>query len=131
MKKILNFIIRIFYHPFTHNPDDFKIKVVESWFSDKYVCFRYSANGGFSWKTINYAMPPFLNHIDYDWEYKSFAVSLDRYIESTLRNFNTYQKIIDYEKDQFKKYKQGNVDVQNERINIKLKRKNLLKELNK
>jgi len=40
MKNILKFIIKIFYHPFTHKPEDFKIKVVESWFSNKYVTYE-------------------------------------------------------------------------------------------
>jgi len=130
MKKILNYIIRLFYHPFTHNTADFKIKVVESWFSNEYVIFEYSANGGFTWKTIHYASPPNVFQED-SWEYKNLTFSLDENVKNILENFNTYQKIIDYEKDQFEKYMQGNIDARNDRINIELDRKNLLKELNK
>lgn len=97
-----------FNRKFNHNPEDFRLKIVESWFSENFIEFRYSANGGQSWKKIYYAKEPLLNRIDHDWEWKTLTYKLGSGDFSTeKKRFSSYQKILDYHKEQEEKYKKG------------------------
>ncbi len=129
--KILKFIIKIFYHPFTYNQGDFKIKIVDSWFSNGYIGFKYTANGGFSWRYINYANKPFL--LDYNWEWDNLVYKIhpSSTFEDEFKKFSTYQKILDFEKEEYKRYVEGQKDIERQRKNIEEHRINQVKEINK
>lgn len=120
-----------FRKKFNHNPEDFRLEIVESWFSEDYVEFRYSANGGKSWKNIYHANPPFLGNIDYDWKWETLTYELGSGdFRAERERFSSYQKILDYEKEQEKKYYEGQESVIRQRNLNKQQRLNALKRAN-
>lgn len=102
--------------PFTHNPEDFKIKL-EPWSSlpeNFYV--KYSANGGESWEYVYTSKSPFLGSLDYDWEWERWWGSQHRYgLETVKSEFTSYQAILDYEAKRRKMMEQGQAKHQAER----------------
>lgn len=105
-----------FRKKFNHNPEDFQLKVVEAWYSKTRIAFKYTANGGKSWKYIHHANPPFLGHIDYNWEWEVLTYNLGNGdFSSEKQKFSSYQKILDYEKEQEKIYYEGQEKVERQR----------------
>ena len=104
-------IKELFYKPFTHNPEDFKLELEQS-VGGGMVYFRYSANGGKNWKYVYWARKPFLGNIDYDWEWTRVSYLCDNLISTSfdyeLNKFSSYQKILDYEKAQSEEFDKGN-----------------------
>lgn len=120
-----------FRKKFNHNPEDFKLKVVESWFSEDWVEFMYTANGGKSWKKIYRAESPFLGHIDCDWKWSPLTYRLgDGDFRAEKERFSSYQKILDYEKEQEKIYYEGQESVERQRRQIEERRLEALKRAN-
>lgn len=120
-----------FKKKFNHNPEDFQLRIVEAWYSKNRIAFEYTANGGQSWKTIKHANPPFLGHIDYDWEWEDLTYSLGSGDFSFEKEkFSSYQKILDYEKEQEKIYYEGQESVERQRRQIEEKRLEALKRAN-
>lgn len=120
-----------FKKKFNHNPEDFQLRIVESWFSNEYVQFEYSANGGRTWKTIYHAEPPFLGSINYDWDWKPLSYSLGNgNFRFEKEKFSSYQKILDYEKEQEKTYYEGQESIKRQRREIEERRLEALKRAN-
>jgi hypothetical protein len=107
--NILQILTLGLYKPFNHDPKDFKLKVVSSWFSEDYVSFKYTANGGRSWKTIRCAHEPFLGTMDDNWEWSALAYKLSpgSTFEYEKRQWETYQGVLNYEAKEWKKYLDG------------------------
>lgn len=118
--------------PFNHDPENFKLKIVPAWFSSDYVSFQFSANGGESWETIYCASPPYLGLVDYDWEWKPLAYRLNS--GSTFKHekekFSSYQKILDYEANELKKFKEGQVSINKQRKDIADRKKAIWDNIN-
>ena len=97
LKKIKEF----FYKPKTHNPEDFKVRLVPI---GGLIYFEYTANGGKNWDYIYWSSSPFVGSMDYDWEWtrvRYLAGNLhENSFASELNRFSSYQKILDYEKSQ-------------------------------
>ena len=130
--KILKFILKIFYHPFTHNPEDFKIELVPRWEGSEYVCYRYTANGGFNWRYVMCSSRPFLGCLNYDWDWEilSFKLWRDSDSDNVFGNYNTYQKILNHEKSEWNKYLEGQKDIKRQRENIRVGKIEQLKQIN-
>lgn len=127
--KLSTFFTFGLYKPFTHNPEDFKLRFVESWFSDKYVALQYSANGGKTWKTIKKASKPISNDDYWEIEYLIFPLKNDEQFFKDIKDgFPTYQSVIDYENKQKEKVNSKNNELDEQLI---LKRKNKVKKINK
>ncbi len=103
-------IKEIFYKPFTHNPDDFKLELEQS-YGGGMVYFRYSANGGRNWKYVYWSQKPFLGDMDYDWLWERVSYLSNNLKEDSftyeLNQFSSYQKILDYEKQQEQEFEKG------------------------
>jgi hypothetical protein len=131
MEKLLNKIWKFFYHPFTHNPEDFKIRVVESWFSIKYIHFQYTANGGRSWKYIYHCCPPLFSGLEYNytWERITFPLGNGNF-SYEKEKLSSYQKILDYESEQEKKFYDGIERRKIERKEYEIKMQEAFKKAN-
>ena len=96
-KKIKEF----FYKPFNHNPEDFRLKLEQS-YSGGMVYFKYSANGGRNWRYVYWSQSPFCGHVDSNWSWERVSYSSDNLgpnsFDYELNKFSSYQKIIDFEK---------------------------------
>ncbi|MFA5153781.1 MAG: hypothetical protein WC554_14565 [Clostridia bacterium] len=117
---------------FTDDPKDFKLRIVPSWFSEDYVSFEYTANGGKTWKTIKCADSPFLNSLEYDWKWKtlSYRLTYNADFSHEKEKFSSYQKIKDFEAAQKKIYEEGVINVEKERKEVEERRKAKYKSLN-
>ena len=95
--------------PFTHNPSDFKLKLSPWWAASKYCQIEYSANGGRNWKTIREARQPLFDisiATDYNWTFESIKEDVTRYsLSLAYKRFPTYQSILDFENEQYDRYK--------------------------
>lgn len=128
-KKIKHF----FHKPFNHNPEDFRLKLEES-YGGGMVYFKYSANGGKDWSYVHWSRKPFLGHMDYNWEWErvsylsynlkdgSFAHELDK--------FSSYQKILDYEKGQREEMEKGDKEHRAWRENYYKQKRETLDKIN-
>lgn len=129
--KLSTFFTFGLYKPFTHNPEDFKLRFVESWFSDKYVALQYSANGGETWKTIKKASKPISND-DY-WEIESLIFPLkndEQFFKDIKDGFPTYQSVIDFQNKQKEKVKRKNQELKEEEIKNQKKKIKKLQKIN-
>jgi len=109
----------------------FKLKIVESWFSKKYVEFKYTKNGIF-WKKIYCCKPPSLYHIDYDYTWEPLFYKLGNgNFDCEKENFSTYEKIKEFEKQEWEKYIKGNESLKEKRTEIYRKQMDALKRANK
>ena len=108
--------MNIIPRPFTHNPEDFKIKL-EPWSSHPQNFYvKYSANGGESWEYVYTSKPPFLGRLDYNWEWEIWWGSQYRYgLETVKSEFTSYQAILDYEAKRRKMMEEGRAKHQAER----------------
>ena len=107
-------------HPFTHNPEDFKLRIVPAWFSNDWINFEYSANGGRTWKKVYGAYPPFLGSADYDWKWEPVHYQLGNgEFTAEKGKFSSYQKILDFEKKEEIEYHNGVEAQELRRANIK------------
>lgn len=116
LKKLLTkmgFISR----PFTHNPEDFKIKL-EPWsYHPENFYVKYSANGGESWKYVYTSESPFLGSLDYDWEWGRWWGQQHNYgFETVRREFSSYQAILNYEAERRKMMEEGQAKHSAERL---------------
>lgn len=117
--------------PFTHNPEDFKLRIVPSWFSKDYVELEYSANGGKTWKRIYCAAAPFFGSIDYDWKWEPLHYRLGNGdFTYEKEKFSSYQKIIDFEKSEEIRYQKGVEEQKNRRVEASQKIKDAYKKAN-
>lgn len=109
----------------------FKLKIVESWFSEKYVEFKYTKNGIF-WKKIYCCRPPFLGHLDYNYTWEPLCYGLGGgNFDCEKEKFSTYEKIKEFEKQQWEEYVKGNKSVKRQRNEMKQKQLEALKRANK
>ncbi len=115
--KFLNKIYRkLFPRKFNHNPQDFKIKAVESWFSPFWYEIKYSANNGESWEYLYKSSPPLFSHsydtlLEYDWGWKKIAFKPEKMgFEEFKNKFKTYQDVLDFYSKEEEKIKRGKVE---------------------
>jgi len=126
--RFLSYFLR---KPFNHNPEDFKLRIVRSWFSDDYVEFEYSANGGRDWKKIYNSVKPFLGLLQYDYEWKPIRFRLDKGDFTYEREkFSSYQKILDFENKEKSEYEAGMSSVIKQRNDMESKKIEALKRAN-
>lgn len=113
MFKKLRIILSPFIStPFTHKPEDFKIKL-ESWGGSNLELFYviYSANGGVSWKYVHTAQAPFFNSVNYDWSWRRWVGNQNRNdLETVKELFTSYQAILDYEAEQREMMRIGQIE---------------------
>ena len=71
--KILSKLFRKYFpREFTHNPEDFVIQPIQSWFSPDFYQVIYSANKGESWKYLMQVNAPL-----FDYDYRTLIICLD------------------------------------------------------
>lgn len=113
--KIFKIIQRILTKGFSFStdPQDFKLEVVNTWYRGGFVNFKYTANGGLSWKLVHEAHPPLFKHaMDYNWTWEPVSVHLTKTKELGEKKlmFNSYQKILDFEKEQNERLQKGLIE---------------------
>ena len=89
----------------------FILKIVPAWFSSDYVMFKYSNNGGITWKYIRCAHEPLLS--EENWTIGRLTHSLGNGdFQGEKERFSSIEKIRGYEKYQyaFAKAKQEELD---------------------
>ena len=95
-----------FFKRFTHNKEDFRLMIVPSSFSKNYASYKYSANGGKRWKFIYHAVPP--SPANEKWKWMPLFIKVVTYSKIVkTKDFDSYQKVLDYEKSQRKIYLDG------------------------
>lgn len=116
---------------FCHDPEMFCLRIVRSWFSSRYIHYKYTANGGLTWKYISCACEP-LYGLDYDWFWDriSHPFGPDSNFDYEKERWGSYQKILDYEAEQWKKFIEGDKKHRQERSDYYRKKAEKLKELN-
>lgn len=117
IKKFFHRISLGFYEPkFTHNPEDFKIRVIPSWFSDDYATFEYSANGGISWRLVKHAEQPInIFRDNWGWGVLTYKIHKNSTFEYELEKLSSYEKILEYEAREKQILKEGLEDVDRQR----------------
>ena len=114
-----------------HNPDNFRFKIVESWFSENYIHFKYSVNGGITWKYIHRcSLRPDIMTGYFTWERISLSLG-DGDFEYEKNKFSSYQKILDYEKLQSDEGDKNNTRIKKDKMETSKRRKDALKKANK
>lgn len=98
---MFTFIHKIFSKSFNHNPKDFMLMITPSPVGDNMVSFKYSANGGKTWK---YVYQSRVSPKGLIWE--PFAIKSLSYAYSVkmCKNFSSYQQILNFEKIEREKY---------------------------
>jgi hypothetical protein len=110
------------------SPENFKLEVVPSWFSNDYVSFRYTTNG-VTWKTIQCARAPFLS--DDDWKMEHVAYRLgDGNFTYEKAQWDSKEKIEAYEANERQHAKTGQVALEEERVQREVRRKEAFKRAN-
>lgn len=118
-------------HPFNHNPEDFKLRIVPAWFSNEWIEFEYTANGGRSWKRVHGAYAPFLGHVDYDWKWEPVHYKLGNgNFDHEKEKFSSYQKILDYERSEEETYYKGMEEQKKRREKISQDKKDAYRRAN-
>ena len=119
------------YKPFTHDPQDFKLRFIESWFSEKYVILQYTANGGENWKSIKCAQEPSLDGDNWYLDVETYPLnSSEEYFKEIKEKFPTYQSVIDFENKQKEKVKRKNQELKEEEIKNQKKKIKKLQKIN-
>jgi hypothetical protein len=78
-----------------NNPDNFRLKIVPSWFSKEYCTFKYSTNKGRSWNTIYEINQPILS--DENWTSGAISYRIGNGdFEAEKIKFGSYEKIKKY-----------------------------------
>lgn len=114
----------------TYDPDKFKLRIVPAWFSSDYVQFEYTRNGK-TWHTIYTCSSPFLGHLDYNYVWERLSYRLGNGIfDHEKEKFSSYEKIKAYEEQQYKKYIDGNKDLERQREEIRERKKEAYKRAN-
>ncbi len=87
-----------------YKPEDFRLKITESWFSPDFVYIQYSRNKGRTWKIIHTAKDTFIgyNLYEYKWDRLTFPLGNGDFTEEK-KQFSSYEKIKEYEDSQYKK----------------------------
>lgn len=116
---------------FCHDPQMFCLKIVKSWFSDSYIHYKYTANGGLTWKYVHYAAYPACG-LDYDWHWERISHSFNEHsnFDHEKEMFGSYQKILDFEAKERIRYIEGNRKHKQERAEYYQRKAKKLKELN-
>jgi len=111
----------------------FLLKIEQSWFSPEYVQFKYSINGGFTWKNIYVAERPLFSDVfSYDWYLCKLTYPLrDGNFDNEKKMFSSYEKIKEWEKEQKEKYFKGLEETKKTRKEIIENRKKALEKANK
>lgn len=82
----------------------FILKIVPAWFSEDYVSFKYSRNGGITWSYIHTASRSTLD----GWEYKRLTYRLrNGNFDEEKRKFSSYTAVKEYEDEQYAIYLKG------------------------
>ena len=111
--------------------DEFKLEVVPAWYSNDYVRFRYTINGGWSWDFVYHAKEGFLGLIKYDWTFSQLGFPLGNGdFEKEKEQFNSYEKIKSFEDLEYKKYVKRNEILKKERAVLINKRNEAYKKAN-
>ena len=119
------------YKPFTHDPQDFKLRFIESWFSEKFVILQYTANGGDNWKSIKYAKEPRFNGEYWCIDVETYPLNnREEYFKEIKEKFPTYQSVIDFENKQKEKVKRKNQELKEEEIKNQKKKIKKLQKIN-
>ena len=115
------------------NPEDFRLKISKAWSGvSDYIQFEYSTDAGRKWKSIQHASPPLFGSMAYNWEWTSLVYELkegNKFLDEK-RQFNTYQKILDYEKEEKIKYQEGCRLLEQERKSVEDRKERQIKSLN-
>jgi hypothetical protein len=98
---MFSFLSRLFHRQFTHDQKDFRLLITPSPSEKGQITFKYSANGGGSWKYIYHAKetPQGLK-----WQFFSIKSTSYSYSVRIGKNFCSYQKILDFERLEKSKY---------------------------
>jgi hypothetical protein len=128
--KVISKIFKIFNR--SSNIDDFKLKIVPSCDNSDIINFRYSTNGGWSWKFIHTAYSPFLGLIDYDWTWERLSYSLGKgNFSGELEMFSSLDKIKAYEEAQKNRYEKGRIQAKKDRDEYAKRKKQAFINANK
>lgn len=127
---IPDFILEYFF-PNTARPEDFKLKIVPSWFSDDNVSFEYTANGGWTWNYIYSARSPFLGFLKYNWTWEIVSYRLgDGKFEGEKIKWGSYKRIQEYHAKEMKEYEAGQASIERQRKELQQKKKDALRRAN-
>lgn len=117
--KIFNFINRF---SFSYDISKFRFKIVESKSLDHLVVFKYSANGGITWRTIHHY------NNSHKWVELTDYLYGNYGFDTKKEQFSSYKKIINYEKNEKKKHIRLKKEQKESKIKQKIEQKRLIKE---
>ena len=95
-------IKKIFHRPFSHDIKYFRLMITTYPFNKNFFSFKYSANGGKSWKYIYHVKE---TESGVRWEPFSDKRISYSFSMNISKNFSSYQKILDFEKSERLKFK--------------------------
>ncbi len=98
----------------------YRIKISSAWYSEDYIILRYSTNGIF-WKSVKYCKEEILE----GWYYMETKVNHFNDAKDLLQEFNSLEKVKQYEANERAKLKKYNAETTERRRLHKEKRKNI------
>ena len=130
MNIIKKYYLLVFRKFDKNDPKNFRLKIVESWFSKDFVQITYSTNNSLTWNYIHYCKDSIGIDYDYEWNRISYSLSLVTHIKSERKKFSSYEKITEYEKIEKEKLITGNKRLKKNRELKEEKRKESFKKVN-
>jgi len=106
---------------------EFKLKIVESWFSNDYVHIEYKTKR--RWRKIKCAKSPNLPNEMWEVEYLTYSLGDGNFMEKK-KKFNSIKKIKAFEEKEFEKIKIGNIKKIKEQEEAEIKRQEAFKRAN-
>jgi hypothetical protein len=118
MKYLIKLYRKLFPRKFNHNPEDFMIKPVKSWFSPLWYHIMYSANKGESWEFLYEAQRPLFSYdyktlSEYDWGWSKISFKPEKTsFKEYSDNFKCYQDILDFNSKEEERIRIGKIERQ-------------------
>jgi len=111
-------IILYKYHskkPIFPKSNEFILKIEPALFSSDYIRYRYSINGGFTWKSVCAASSPLFGGENWTWGEINHKLGNGNF-DHEKQKFSSYEKIKEFEKEQTKIYNNGREKIEKNRI---------------
>lgn len=130
------FFIAVFVYFFIPLGRGFSLKIVPSFLSDNFICFRYRSPKTYTWHIIYHARKPQFGigngfDWDYNWGWTPLIYGLGNgNFNHERQMFSTYEKVKQYEKNEYQKYLNGRKDVAKQLKEYKRAKKEAYKRAN-
>ena len=109
----LNFIWRAVCYD-KNDSNNFRFKVVRSFFDEDEIQFKYSTNKGITWNYI-YECVHIGYTIDFDYTWKKLTIPIYYNIEYIKSKFPNYKIIKEHQENEMRKYIEGNKSIREQR----------------